>query len=457
MTLWDYERRYVISANDPRILWDRENVIAVRVFDQGGQGGLYTGNQMISMINIKEYLVFDNGANPFVFDGGNIGKSFRLTNISKVLVLEGKLDIRAVNKVTGAEVYKLENEVILSPLAHQEFSISFPRIDQSALITYNYHFNGTSESYEYREETPYILTPDPPKEPRINGARITAARPGHPFLFTIPATGDRPLTFRVENLPDGLTLDQNTGIITGKVTKKGDYKVSLTATNNLGEDKKDLMIIIGDKLALTPPMGWNSWNCWGLAVDEEKTIMSAKAYIGKGLINHGWTYINIDDGWEIHKDKEPKRDANGNILTNEKFPDMKRLGDSLHAMGLKFGIYSSPGPLTCGQYTGSFGYEINDARSYTSWGIDYLKYDWCSYDGIAKDTSLAERKKPYFVMRDALANSGRDIVYSLCQYGMSNVWQWGAEVGGNLWRTTGDITDTWESMSEIGFSQVDNG
>ena len=203
-------------------------------------------------------------------------------------------------------------------------------------------------------------------------------------------------------------------------------------------------------------MGWNSWNCWGLAVDEQKVVASAHTYRDKGLMNHGWTYVNIDDGWEIRGDLNPKRDPEGNILTNEKFPDMKRLGDSIHALGLKFGIYSSPGPLTCGGYTASYKHEEQDALSFASWGIDYLKYDWCSYDGIAKDTTLAEYKKPYFVMRDALAKVNRDIVYSLCQYGMGNVWEWGNEVGGNLWRTTGDITDTWESLREIGFNQVSN-
>jgi PKD repeat protein len=457
INLWDYERRYAISVSDPRILWDEENVIAVRVFDQGGQGGLYTGNQMLSMVNIKEYIAFNNGSNPFIFSNGKISKSFSVNNISKILNLEGRLKIRAVNKVTGEEIYKLENDVTLLPLASQEFKLEFPQIDQSALIKYNYSFKGTNEIYEYKEETPYILTPSEPAGPRINGARITGARPGNPFLFTIPATGERPLTYKAENLPQGLTLDQSTGIITGKVIKKGEYKVNLTATNNQGTDSKSLLIIIGDQLALTPPMGWNSWNCWGLAVDEEKVMMSARAYIDKGLINHGWTYINIDDGWEIPKDKDPKRDGKGNILTNEKFPDMKRLGDSLHAMGLKFGIYSSPGPLTCGGYTASYQYEVNDAKSFAKWGVDYLKYDWCSYDGIAKDTSLSERKKPYFIMRDALAGVDRDIVYSLCQYGMSRVWEWGAEVGGNLWRTTGDITDTWESLSEIGFNQTEIG
>jgi hypothetical protein len=264
------------------------------------------------------------------------------------------------------------------------------------------------------------------------------------------------MRFSVDNLPKGLSIDENSGIISGKLHEEGTYVVNLKAQNAMGEATRKLTISIGNRICLTPPMGWNSWNCWGLAVDEQKVVASARTYKNKGLMNHGWNYINIDDGWEIHRDKEPKRDAEGNILTNEKFPDMKRLGDSIHALGLKFGIYSSPGPLTCGGYTASYQHEEQDARSFARWGVDYLKYDWCSYDGIAKDTSLAERKKPYFVMRDALSKVDRDIVYSLCQYGMSKVWEWGDEVGGNLWRTTGDITDTWQSLKEIGFNQIQN-
>lgn len=133
---------------------------------------------------------------------------------------------------------------------------------------------------------------------------------------------------------------------------------------------------------------------------------------------------------------------------------MKLLGDWLHSKGLKFGIYSSPGPTTCGGYLGSYQYELNDAASYAKWGVDYLKYDWCSYEQInGKDTTLAAYQKPYAVMRDALLKQNRDIVFSLCQYGMKNVWEWGDKVNGNCWRTTGDIEDTWESLSSIGFSQ----
>jgi hypothetical protein len=195
-------------------------------------------------------------------------------------------------------------------------------------------------------------------------------------------------------------------------------------------------------------MGWNSWNCWGLSVDDAKVRAAAEAFISTGLADHGWSYINIDDGWEA-----PQRNENGEIPANEKFPDMKTLCDAVHDLGLKIGIYSSPGELTCGGYLGSYGHEEQDARTWAAWGIDYLKYDWCSYGKIAKNDSLPELQKPYLLMREMLDRANRDIVYSLCQYGMGNVWEWGGETGGNLWRTTGDITDTWQSMSSIGFSQ----
>lgn len=200
-------------------------------------------------------------------------------------------------------------------------------------------------------------------------------------------------------------------------------------------------------LALTPPMGWNSWNVWGTAVDDTKVRAAADSLVSSGLAAAGFIYVNIDDGWEAG------RDAQGRILCNEKFPAMKALADYVHAKGLKLGIYSSPGPKTCADYEGSYGHEFQDAKSYAEWGIDLLKYDWCSYGQIAKDESLPELKKPYLLMRDALKASGRDIVYSLCQYGKGNVWEWGESVGGHYWRTTGDITDSWARMSEIGFGQ----
>ncbi len=296
----------------------------------------------------------------------------------------------------------------------------------------------------------YVLTPRPPNKPRINGPMVYGAGAGNVFLYRIPATGEKPITFSAKGLPEGLTLFGESGLIRGRTPANGTYNVTLIAENKFGKDEKEFAIIVGQGLALTPPMGWNSWNVWGLSVDQTKVKIAASAMEVLGLIDHGWTYLNIDDGWEA-----AERTAEGELLPNEKFPDMKMLAADIHNKGLKLGIYSSPGPTTCGGYLGSYEHELQDAQTWAGWDIDYVKYDWCSYNDIAKDESLEELKKPYIHFREVLDQVDRDIVYSMCQYGRGEVWTWGEEVGGNLWRTTGDIVDTWNSMAGIGFQQND--
>ena len=199
-------------------------------------------------------------------------------------------------------------------------------------------------------------------------------------------------------------------------------------------------------LARTPPMGWNSWNKFASRVDDATVRRIADAMASSGMKEAGYQYINIDDTWEAG------RDAQGNIQTNKKFPDMRALADYVHSKGLKLGIYSSPGPNTCAGYEGSYSHEEQDARTYAAWGIDYLKYDWCGARNLYTDE---EMQAVYQIMGDALLKQKRPIVYSLCQYGRQDVWKWGADVGGNLWRTTGDIRDAWDSMTRIGFNQND--
>ncbi|MGC8640254.1 MAG: NPCBM/NEW2 domain-containing protein [Isosphaeraceae bacterium] len=325
-----------------------------------------------------------------------------------------------------------------------------------ALIVYS----GAKPEIQRHHESAVILTPQPSPRPRLNGAKVVGVRPGSPFLFTIAATGQKPMTYQAEGLPEGLRLDTATGIITGSLDAKGEHRVKVSASNSLGQASRDLRIVVGDRLALTPPLGWNSWNCFASAVTEKNVRDAADAFVKAGLRDHGWTYINIDDFWmPRNQDRDPtlhgpERDANGKINANPRFPNMKHLTDYIHSLGLKAGLYSSPGPRTCGGCVASYKHEREDAERFAEWGFDYLKYDWCSYGEVEKGSSRAYYKKPYELMGRMLRAQKRDIVFSLCQYGMNNVWEWGEQVGGNCWRTTGDITDSWGSMSGIGFNQA---
>jgi alpha-galactosidase len=290
-----------------------------------------------------------------------------------------------------------------------------------------------------------ILTDDP--QPAIHGARMIGTTPGRFFLFSISATGTAPLTYSAQGLPAGLTLDGTTGFITGSLQQAGTTVATLTVSGPGGTAHRDLTVVGGDhKLDLTPQMGWNSWNVWGNTVTEAKVKDAANEMISAGLQAHGYQYVNIDQGWQ------GKRDAQGNIQSNADFPDMKGLSDYVHGKGLRIGIYSSPGPQTCGPYEGSYQHEDQDAQTYAQWGFDYLKYDWCTYEQVVKgDHSVPALQKPYAVMRASLDKVNRDLVYSLCQYGMGNSWTWAADppVQGNSWRTNGDIMDNWGSLYGI--------
>jgi alpha-galactosidase len=208
--------------------------------------------------------------------------------------------------------------------------------------------------------------------------------------------------------------------------------------------------------AATPPMGWNSWNHFAGKVTDADVRSAADAMVTSGMRDAHYVYINVDDTWE------GERDAQGNIHPNSRFPDMKALADYVHSKGLKFGIYSSPGPKTCAGYEGSYGHEEQDAKTYAGWGVDFLKYDLCGLRPIIRlydshqdpKKSSAMMRDAYKKMHEALIKTGRPIVYSICQYGVDSVWEWGEEVGGNLWRTTDDISDSYRSMALIGFSQA---
>lgn len=444
---WDEPREFHIGTNDSLIHWGSDNVIAIKVYDGGGLGGIFGSTPFITMMDLIDGIKLSFRDSHSSGDDKLIVPFVVTNNIRQSI--PGLLKLRVMDSENWNTIKSEDREVIVTFDKNIVADIDVPK-DKRYDINVEFIEANSKKSTSIHKITPYILTPATPATPRINGAKVFGVRPGSPFLFKIPATGQKPLSYSVQNLPAGLKVDNTTGIITGKLLKAGTYKMNFVVKNNLGEASEEFTVKCGNLLSLTPPMGWNSWNCWGLSVSEEKVISSAQALISKGLIDHGWSYMNIDDGWEAEK-----RNAKGEIVPNSKFPDMKVLGNWLHDHGLKFGIYSSPGPKTCGGYLGSWQHEKQDATTYANWGIDYVKYDWCSYSDIAKsDNSLAAYEKPYKVMQHALRSQKRDILYSLCQYGMKNVWEWGDKVDGNSWRTTGDITDTWNSLSGIGFNQT---
>ena len=222
-----------------------------------------------------------------------------------------------------------------------------------------------SEARAAGDEAAVVLTPQPSPQPRINGAKIFGVRPGHPLLFTIAATGRRPMQFAAEGLPEGLTLDSRTGQISGRTAKRGEHVVTLRAVNELGAAERKLRIVVGDRLALTPHMGWNSWYIWTDSVSDKIIRDAADAMVTSGMINHGYMYVNIDECWHGQARRKepdlggPPRDAQGRINPNRRFPDMKALADYIHRRGLKAGIYSSPGPTDCGGHVGSYQHEAD--------------------------------------------------------------------------------------------------
>ena len=450
VTTWNKRQEFHLAANFPNLNWGGENILSVKVYDGGGPGGIFDGTPYVSVIDLVDGLIINNDSPIQFLPGEKAKKIISLTDTFQVKI-SGKFNYTVIDVENDKrEMHSIP--VNIMPGKKMDIPI-FIALAERTNILYEFEESNTHKVDSITEIIPYVLTPASPAKPKINGAKVFGVRPNSPFLFKIPATGKKPLLYSVENLPAGLQVNAKNGVITGSIKERGNYKLLLVAKNALGTDKRELTVKCGDLLSLTPPMGWNSWNCWGLSVSDEKLRSSATAMMDKGLADHGWSFMNIDDGWEA-----ATRNAQGEIMANKKFPDMKKTGDWLHSNGLKFGIYSSPGPKTCGDYLGSYQHELQDATTYANWGIDYLKYDWCSYDEVhkaSKDSSDESYKKPYRIMQAALQKQPRDIVYSLCQYGMKKVWQWGDEVNGNCWRTTGDIVDTWESVSSIGFSQTE--
>ena len=431
---WGRRRYYVVDPSWVR--WDKDNVIAVRVYNYGDPGGFYRGAVHITKPGLKNFaklsLVPEEGGYKAI-----LAASVKTSGSLKVTVtdvLTGVTEMAKTQKVTVGAWKEKQLSFALAPQKRLSVTYADPRFE---------------EVLEAEVCAPYILTPPAPATPRYNGPLVFGVRPGSPVIFRLAFSGEKPMKYAVEGLPEGVVLDPEKGVLSGRVAEEGDYPLIFTATNAQGSASARFTLKVGPQIGLTPPMGWNSWNCWGLSVSQEKVMSSAAALINRGLADYGYAYMNIDDAWEAEV-----RAPDGRIEANEKFPDMKALGDWLHSNGLKFGIYSSPGEYTCGGYLGSLDHEKLDAEVWNSWGVDYLKYDWCGYSKIfdaGRDKSEAAYIRPYLKMQQFLREQPRDIFYSLCQYGWGKVWEWGAFIDANSWRTSNDINDTWESLYESGF------
>ncbi len=433
---WNVPRRYLV---DPSLIrWDQENILAVRVYNASGPGGFFERPVWIGKPALSDYVSLA------VTKGKNSADVVLASRIS----CGGTVTVVKEDLLGGGELEGFSRKVKLNP--RKPYKVSVP-MDGQVRVVVSYADNLFEDRLDASLTNPYILTPPAPAIPRYNGPLVFGVRPGSPVIFRLAFSGEKPMKYAVEGLPEGVVLDEDKGVLSGSVADEGDYPLTFVATNDKGTTRASFTLKVGPQIALTPPMGWNSWNCWGLSVSQEKVMASASAFLNAGLADYGYSYINIDDAWEA-----AGRNPDGTLSANEKFPDMKGLGDWLHANGLKLGIYSSPGDRTCGGCIGSIDHEKQDAETWASWGVDYLKYDWCGYSKVfnpGKDHSKAAYLRPYVKMQQYLREQPRDIFYSLCQYGMADVWEWGAFVDANSWRTTGDITDTWESLYEIGFER----
>lgn len=287
----------------------------------------------------------------------------------------------------------------------------------------------------------------------LHGPQRVGVVPGKPFVYLVGATGQGQLLIQATGLPQGLSLDNRTGVIRGQVSATlNNVDVTFSVRDSSGRTvfRKYQFVVHPGALAVTPPMGWNSWYVYGCNISDQRIRQAADRLISTGLAARGYNYVLIDDCWQ------DRRGADGEMIPKASFPDMKALGDYIHSKGLRFGIYTSPGDKTCGQHPGSKGHLAQDVATYARWGVDFVKYDWCMFEneGPAKVAMVNSEPAEYLRMSQLLKASPRAIVHQICQYGEGAVWRWGAQAGGQLWRTHNDVADVWPVILRNGFSNM---
>ncbi len=445
---WQTPRDYLVDLSSGAVRWDADNVIAVRVYDSAGSGGLLGPQTPFVAVPLRaEGLQMDPARAQHRFlPGENVAVTLTVANRFPVQQ-QGELHLQARDLASGRRVMLSQQRVLLEPgqSTHIEMTLpSRPGIE----ARFRYVDEATGYEIESSHVVPYVLTPPDAATPALHGARLLGARPGTPLVHRVPAIGRPPLRFSAEGLPAGLQLDVNTGVIRGTVPPAGSYTVKLTVSNALGSAQRDWTLVSGEQLALTPALGWNSWNAFGTAVSDADVRQAARVFVDQGLAAKGWSSLHIDDGWQA-----AARSADGSLRGNARFPDMPALAAHLHSLGLRLGLYASPGPSTCGRFPGSFAHELQDAATWAAWGVDHLKYELCSYaDKLPARPTLDDHQKPFRFMGQALRQQPRSIAYNLSQYGGQKVWTWGADAGAQSWRMTGDIQDSWADLLVTGFA-----
>ncbi len=397
---------------------------------------------------------------------------FLVASDGKILWRSGQMSAGDIAKtVDVALVGVRELQLVVSSLGDNAF-------DHADWAQAKLEYDGAApQLVDAQRETAVILTPQPKAVPRINGARVFGARPGTPFLYAVAATGQKPLHYSAQNLPAGLSLDAQSGLITGRLAQKGTYRATISVANALGRDTKPLRIEIGQDINLTPPMGWNSWYRYSESVSQQNVLETARALKESGLADHGWSYINIDDCWQGERSG-----PNLALQANEKFPNMKAMCDQIHALGLKAGLYSTPwissyagfrggsSPGADGSYPVALppekrlqpgqifgrapGYRLaglnhigehwffdRDARQIADWGFDYIKMDWAG-----PDVATTQR------IESDLMKVNRDITLSLSNSAPLDRAPQLSQLA-QAWRTTGDIHDNWAAVSSIAQAQ----
>ena len=313
---WSKPRVYNVKLDSKHIRWEQDNVLAVRCYSGGHPGGMFQGPVIVKV--------------PSRVDGLSLSTTQPDANTMQVQVdsryqstLSGTLTLKQVDTDNGEVLSTVSRKFTVSEKKPAKYLLPVDKSKRVKVVaTFTEKKSGRSITSESVNK--YILTPAAPAVPRFNTTELYGVRPGSPVIFRFGVSGDKPMKFSAENLPEGLALNPDNGALSGKIDKVGSYTFTVKARNAKGEAAQRFTLRVGSKIALTPPMGWNSWNCWGLSVTQDRVMSSAKALLEKGLADYGYAYINIDDAWEA-----PERNADGTIAVNEKFPDMKGLGDWL--------------------------------------------------------------------------------------------------------------------------------